>query len=51
MAWFLWGFFNKEETFVQHKYAVDPSSIFRNLYLLGMLLQAVPYWKKKTVDF
>lgn len=51
MAWGLRGFFCREETFVWHKYAVDPSSIFLNLFLLGMQLQAVPYWKKKTVDF
>lgn len=48
---FLLGFFGREGTFVQHKYAVDLNSIFPNLSLLGMLLQAVPYRWKKTVDF
>lgn len=27
--------FCREETFVQHKYAVDPSSIFPNLFSCG----------------
>lgn len=51
MAYFWWGFFGREETFVQHKYAVGLNSIFLNLSLLAMLLQAVPYRWKKTVDF
>ena len=45
------GFFGREETFVQHKYAMDLNSIFPNLSLLVMLLQAVPYHRKNTVDF
>lgn len=30
--------FCREETFVQHKYAVDSSSVFPNLFLLGRQL-------------
>lgn len=47
---FLVFFFCREETFVQHKYAVDLNSIFHNQSLLGMILQAVPYCGKLTSD-